>query len=315
MARVFIDGQEGTTGLKIHSRLAQRRDIDLLEIDPALRKDPTARKALLNQADVAILCLPDAAAREAVAMVENPAVRVIDTSTAHRTSPGWAYGLVELSGAHREAVANATRIAVPGCHATGFLAAAYPLVAMGILAPQTLLSCHSITGYSGGGKKMIAEYEASDRPEALDSPRQYGLGLQHKHLPEMMHVAGLAQPPVFNPIVCDFFAGMAVSIPLHVAQMQIPMGQAALLDKLMAYYAGQRFVTVHGAPESGFLAANELVGTNNLKLYVCGNDTQVTLVSVLDNLGKGASGAAMQCMNIALGLPEDTGFEEGMETA
>ncbi|MCL1965194.1 MAG: N-acetyl-gamma-glutamyl-phosphate reductase [Firmicutes bacterium] len=308
MIRVFIDGQEGTTGLKIHERLLKREDIKLLSIDPALRKDAAARKALLNKADVAFLCLPDAAAREAAQMVENPAVCVIDSSTAHRTAAGWAYGFPELSPTHRAALTSAKRISVPGCYATGFLAAVYPLTAAGVLPNDALLTCHSVTGYSGGGKPMIAVYEGEKRHTSCKIPRQYGLGLAHKHLPEMARVAGLTVPPLFNPILCDFFAGMAVSVPLHAGLLRERMGRSKLKALLSAHYAGQRFVTVEDAPEDGFLPAALWTGTNELHLYVCGNEEQTTLVSVLDNLGKGASGAAMQCMNIALGLPEDTGF-------
>lgn len=308
MKTVFIDGQEGTTGLKIGARLAERDDIRLLTIDPELRKDRAARKALINAADVAFLCLPDDAARESVSLVESPNVCVIDASTAHRTSPDWTYGFPELSSAHRHALAKAKRICVPGCHATGFIAIAYPLIQLGVLSKDALLHCHSITGYSGGGKKMIAAYEAEGRARVYDSPRQYGLGLKHKHLPEMKYITGLAHTPVFNPIVCDFYAGMAVSVPLHKGQMQTPRTCAQLLEQLQAFYAGQQFVHVSAAPEDGFLPANLNTDTNVLTLFVCGNDEQVTLVSVLDNLGKGASGAAMQCMNIALGLPEETGL-------
>lgn len=308
MRKVFVDGQAGTTGLRIAQMLSARKDVSLLTIDPALRKDANARKAMLNDVDVAFLCLPDEAAREAAQMVENENVVVIDASTAHRTAPGWDYGLAELSAAHRAAIATSKRIAVPGCHATGFVAAVYPLVRQGYLAPDALISCHSITGYSGGGVKMIAEYEAPERSPLLFSPRQYALGLSHKHLPEMMKVTGLSHPPVFNPIVCDFYAGMAVSVPLHTAQMQTPMGRRELKAMLEAFYDGQRYVQVRELPEDGFLAGNEAAGTNELHLYVGGNDKQVTLISVLDNLGKGAAGAAMQCMNIALGLDETAGF-------
>lgn len=314
MIRVFIDGQEGTTGLKIHERLMARSDIELLTIDPALRKDIAARKALLNAADVALLCLPDEAAREATTLIENPHLRLIDTSTAHRTTAGWAYGFPELSAAHREAIASAKRISVPGCHATGFIAAVYPLVQLGLLPQDALLSCHSLTGYSGGGKKMIAEYEDPARAIAYDSPRSYGLPQTHKHLPEMMHTTGLRTPPVFSPIVSDFFAGMAVAVPLHTNQLTKPMGASDLRTLLTDYYAGQRFISVHDAPADGFLPTNLVTGTNDLRLYVCGNDERITLTSVLDNLGKGASGAAMQCMNIALGIAEDTGFSNEEDT-
>ncbi|MCL1796025.1 MAG: N-acetyl-gamma-glutamyl-phosphate reductase [Clostridia bacterium] len=310
MIQVFIDGQEGTTGLAIESLLAARTDIRLLRIDASRRKDPAARKAMLNQADVAVLCLPDEAARESVAMTVNPDVRILDASTAHRTMTGWAYGFAELSGKHRQAIATGRRIAVPGCHATGFVAAVYPLVASGLLPKDVPLTCHSITGYSGGGKKMITAYEDQNRPAAFSSPRQYALNLSHKHLPEMTRATGLETPPAFNPIVCDFYAGMAVSVPLHARQFAKPMTRAGLQEFLSEYYNKQRFVTVRDAPADGFLPANLLVGTNELSLYVNGNDDMFTLVSVLDNLGKGAAGAAMQNLNIAMGLPEDTGFQE-----
>ena len=311
MIHVFIDGQEGTTGLAIEALLASRPDVSLLRIDAALRKDPAARKALLNQADVAVLCLPDKAAQEAVSMVENPDVHILDASTAHRTLDGWAYGFPELSAKHRRAIASGRRIAVPGCHATGFVAAVYPLVAAGLLPKDAPLTCHSITGYSGGGKTMIAAYGDASRPTAYDSPRQYALGLSHKHLPEMTHTTGLRSPPVFNPIVCDFFAGMAVSVPLQMRLLSKPMTRMGLLDHLRSHYEGQRFVTVWDTPTDGFLPANLVTGTNELRLFVNGNDEMVTLVSVLDNLGKGAAGAAMQNLNIAKGLPEDTGFAAG----
>ncbi len=308
MYKVFVDGQEGTTGLAIHERLSKRADVEVLQIDPEKRKDPAARAALLNAADAAILCLPDDAARESVSLVTNPHVRVLDTSTAHRTAEGWAYGLPELSGEHRRNVECAHRIAVPGCHATGFIAAVYPLVAPGLLSPAAQVSCHSVTGYSGGGKKMIAQYQDESRPGVYNSPRQYALSMAHKHLPEMARRTGLQMPPAFNPIVADFYQGMAVSIPLHASQLEKPMTRAQLEETLAAHYAGQRFVTVKPAPEDGFLPANLNAGTNDLTLYVIGNDEMFTLVSVFDNLGKGASGAAMQCMNIALGIAEDTGF-------
>lgn len=307
MPTVFIDGQSGTTGLEIHRRLRAREDIALLELDPSHRRDPVRRQALLNQADVAILCLPDAAAREAVALIENPDTRVLDASTAHRVTAGWAYGFPELSPAHRRAVAESRHIAVPGCHATGFLAAVYPLVQAGVLPRSAQLACHSVTGYSGGGKEMIAAYQDPARPGALSSPRQYGLGGGHKHLPEMTQIAGLSTPPVFQPIVCDFYAGMAVSVPLCLPEGS-GVTRATLRALLAEHYAGEPFVTVEDAPPDGFLPANLLAGTNRLTIYVCGSDTQPTLTSVLDNLGKGASGAAMQCMNLALGLPETAGF-------
>lgn len=306
--KVFIDGREGTTGLQLHQRLQGRRDIQLLSIDEALRKDPSARKDCINSADVVFLCLPDDAARESVSLVENDSVRVIDASTAHRTAPGWAYGFPELSIAHREAIKHGKRIANPGCYATGMLSCVYPLIALGIMGTDYPVVCQGISGYSGAGKKTIALYEATDRPAELESPRHYALSLHHKHLPEMQQVTGLDSPPLFNPIICDFYAGMAVSVPLHVKLLKQQVTLKKLYEALSDFYSGSNFISVHTAPEAGFLPANELTGTNRLKLYVCGNDSQMTLISVLDNLGKGASGAAVQNMNIALGLDETTGL-------
>ena len=308
--KAFIDGQEGTTGLQISERLARHKNVELIAIDPALRKDINARKALINSSDVTFLCLPDAAAVEAVTLVDNQNTRIIDASTAHRTTNGWAYGFAELSPMHRAAIANGTRIANPGCHATGFIAAPYPLVALGIAGTDYPFTCHIITGYSGGGKKMIAQYEAEVRDAAFDSPRQYGLTLMHKHLPEMQQVVGLKNAPVFNPIVADFYCGMAVSTPILPSLLQKSISRQCLLDTLSAYYADSPLITVRDIPESGFLPANERAGLPGLTLYVLGNDTQMTLVSVFDNLGKGASGAAIQNMNIAFGLPETESLME-----
>ena len=273
---VYIDGQAGTTGLQLRHKLERHDAVELLLISEEKRKDEADRKRLMNSAEVVFLCLPDEAAREAVKLVENPNTCIIDASTAHRTHPDWAYGFPELSAAHREKIAQSKRIANPGCHATGFIAAVYPLVAMGVIGKDYPLTAHSLTGYSGGGKAMIAEYEAAERPFTFDSPRQYGLGQQHKHLPEMQHVTGIDAPPVFMPIVCE-------------------------------YYKGAGLVGI-GQEESGFLAANPLRDSNRLELYLEGNDERMTLVSVFDNLGKGASGAAVQNMNIVLGLEETTGL-------
>ena len=303
--RVFIDGREGTTGLQIEDRLKQRPDVELLDIDPDKRKDVAERRRLLNAADVAFLCLPDKAAVEAAELMENQDTILIDASTAHRTSPGWAYGFAELSKAHRQAIAASKRIANPGCHASGVIAAAYPLVQAGVLPKDYPLSAHSITGYSGGGKKMIAQYEAADRDAALDSHRQYGLGLNHKHLPEIQAQLGLATPPVFNPIVCDFYAGMAVSLPLVASHLKGHPSRKQLEEIYTAHYQGAAFLRVEPAPQDGFLPANLLTGTNRMGIYVLGNDELMTVVCVFDNLGKGASGAAVQNMNVALGLPED----------
>ncbi len=305
---VYIDGKEGTTGLQIYDRIGARDDITLLLIDEDKRKDPVERQKLMNAADLVFLCLPDAAAREAVTLVTNPATRIIDASTAHRTSPGWDYGFAELSPRHRAAIQASRRVANPGCHASGFIAIVYPLVACGLLPPDALLSCHSITGYSGGGKKMIAQYEAPDRPAELDSPRQYGLSQTHKHLPEMQKLCGLAYAPIFNPIVADFYKGMAVSVPLHSAWVG---GRSAeeVRQALAAHYEGQALVRV--APEvvcDGMLASNPLAGTNEMELCVCGNAERMTVVARFDNLGKGASGAAVQNMNLMLGFAEKAGL-------
>lgn len=305
---VYIDGKEGTTGLQIYDRIGARDDITLLLIDEDKRKDPAERQKLMNAADLVFLCLPDAAAREAVTLVTNPATRIIDASTAHRTSPGWDYGFAELSPRHRAAIQASRRVANPGCHASGFIAIVYPLVACGLLPPDALLSCHSITGYSGGGKKMIAQYEAPDRPAELDSPRQYGLSQTHKHLPEMQKLCGLAYAPIFNPIVADFYKGMAVSVPLHSAWVG---GRSAeeVRQALAAHYEGQALV--HVAPEvvcDGMLASNPLAGTNEMELCVCGNAERMTVVARFDNLGKGASGAAVQNMNLMLGFAEKAGL-------
>ena len=305
---VYIDGKEGTTGLQIYDRIGARDDITLLLIDEDKRKDPAERQKLMNAADLVFLCLPDAAAREAVTLVTNPATRIIDASTAHRTSPGWDYGFAELSPRHRAAIQASRRVANPGCHASGFIAIVYPLVACGLLPPDALLSCHSITGYSGGGKKMIAQYEAPDRPAELDSPRQYGLSQAHKHLPEMQKICGLAYAPIFNPIVADFYKGMAVSVPLHSAWVG---GRSAeeVRQALAAHYEGQALV--HVAPEvvcDGLLASNPLAGTNEMELCICGNAERMTVVARFDNLGKGASGAAVQNMNLMLGFAEKAGL-------
>ena len=310
MKKVFIDGSAGTTGLKIFERFQSRPDLELLTISEADRKNLDARIARICEADISFLCLPDDASREICEKLPR-GVRLLDTSTAHRTRPDWVYGLPELSPATRAAIADADRVAVPGCHATGFITLAAPLVSMGIAAPDYPFTAYSITGYSGGGKKMIAAYEAPDRPGTYDSPRQYALGQRHKHLPEMQKIAGLAYPPIFNPIVADFFSGMVVTVPLHTRLLAKKMTPAEVAEAMAGYYAGQRFIKVHACgetPEDGTLDANSLAGTNNLEIFVFGTDEQIVLASRFDNLGKGASGAAVQCMNIMLGLPEDTGL-------
>ena len=310
MKKVFIDGSAGTTGLKIFERFQNRSDLELLTISEADRKNLDARIAKVCEADICFLCLPDAASREICEQLPQT-VRLLDTSTAHRTLPDWVYGLPELSKERRAAVAAANRVAVPGCHATGFITLAAPLVSMGIAAPDYPFTAHSVTGYSGGGKNMIAAYEAEERPGTYDSPRQYALGQKHKHLPEMQKIAGLAYPPVFNPIVADYFSGMVVTVPLHTRLLQKPMTPEDLTKAFADYYGGQRFIHVmpYGQlPEDGTMDANSLAGTNDLEIYIVGTAEQIVLISRFDNLGKGASGAAVQCMNLMLGLPEDTGL-------
>ena len=308
--KVYIDGQSGTTGLQIRERLEKRSDIELLRIDEDKRHDSAERKKFLNAADVAFLCLPDDGAREAAAMVENPNTCIIDASTAHRTAEGWTYGFPELSGEQRAAIQASKRIANPGCHATGLISSTAPLVRMGILPADYPLTCFSLTGYSGGGKKMIAEYEAPERDERLASGRLYALTQKHKHLPEMVKVCGLAHPPVLVPVVEDFYKGMATTILLQSALLAKPVTGQELRDALAEYYAGQRFVSV--APYGGdepVLFASALAGTNRLRLAVAGNDGQITVTALFDNLGKGASGAAVQNMNLVLGFDEGAGLE------
>ena len=302
MTKVFIDGSAGTTGLRIRERLADRRDIELITLSEERRKDLSARSDALNSADVAFLCLPDAAAKEAVSLIES-GVAVIDTSTAHRTAEGWTYGFPELTG-QREKIAASRRVANPGCHASGFIVLVEPLVRAGLLDPSAALTCFSLTGYSGGGKSMIADYESTDRPEALSSPRQYGLTQSHKHLPEMAKICGLSTAPVFCPIVADFYSGMEVTVPVFAGDVR---GTA---DDIRAVYA-ERYrgpVVTAAEPPEGMLAANALSGLDSMQVTVTGNDERILLVSVFDNLGKGASGAAVQNMNIILGIDETTGL-------
>ena len=313
MAKIFVDGQEGTTGLKIFERLKERPELEIIQIDPALRKDPAARAECINAADVAFLCLPDAAAKEAVALCTNPDTVIIDASTAHRTEPGWAYGIPELSAEHRKAISTSRRIANPGCYASGFIMPVYPLVQAGVIAPDCPVTANAISGYSGGGKKMIAQYEADPMEDKLSSPRAYGLTIAHKHLPEMMKVTGLDHKPLFIPTVAAFYEGMTVSIPLPRKLLAKDMDAAAVRELLAEHYAGQNFVRVmEDTPDvldGAFLDAQGCNGTNRLDIFVFGNEENILLVSRLDNLGKGASGAAVQCMNIALGVDETTGLK------
>lgn len=308
--KVYIDGQSGTTGLQIYDRIGQREDLELLRISEELRHDPDERKKYLNSADIVFLCLPDEGAREAVSFIENPDVRVIDASTAHRTNPDWTYGYPELSKAQREAIRTSKRVANPGCHATGFISTTAPLVAMGVIPKDYPMSCYSLTGYSGGGKKMIAEYEAEGRSALLDAPGIYGLNLHHKHLSEMQTVTGLAYPPVFMPVVDDYYKGMATTIMLQNRLLPGQPSAEEICAKLADYYRDEHFVSVvpFGQNDSK-LYANKLAGTNRLEIVVCGHEEQTTVTALFDNLGKGASGAAVQNMNIMLGLPEETGLE------
>ena len=306
--KVYIDGKDGTTGLQIYDRLSARADIDLLLIDETKRKDRLERKKLMDAADIVFLCLPDAAAIESVELVENPKTRIIDASTAHRTSPDWDYGFPELSGAHRAAIQNSKRVANPGCHATGFISVVYPLVAMGLLPKDVCLSVFSLTGYSGGGKKMIAQYEAADKETALFAPCPYGMGQSHKHLPEMQKICGLDNKPVFTPIVDDYYKGMATTVPLHMSQLNGVSTLAKVRQKLADYYGGQTLVRVADTTDTAKLYANAQAGKDTLVLYVAGNDEQFTVTALFDNLGKGASGAAVQNMNLMLGFDETTGL-------
>ncbi len=306
MKKVFIDGEAGTTGLKIYRRLEERSDIKLISLSPETRKDPVAVKKALNEADVAFLCLPDSAAVEAVGMVENPDTVIIDTSTAHRTSQGWAYGFPELSGAHFEALKTSKRISVPGCHASGFIALVYPLVEAGILPKDAELACFSLTGYSGGGKKMIAEYETEGRAVEYDSPRIYAITQQHKHLKEMKKVPGLLREPHFTPVVSDYFSGMLVTVPVFINTFK--GGIDDITDIYRRKYSDSIVRYCDMIDNCGFIAGGELSGKDYMNITVAGSDGRISLFAQFDNLGKGASGAAVECMNIALGVKKETGL-------
>lgn len=306
--KVFIDGSAGTTGLRIHERLGARGDIVLCTLSEDERKDVSRRKEALNSCDIAFLCLPDPAAEQAVAMIENPDVTVIDTSTAHRTSPGWAYGFPELSPGFAETVARSHRIAVPGCHAGGFVALVYPLISAGILRKDAELVCHSLTGYSGGGKKMIAEYESEDRSFLLDAPRQYALGQNHKHLKEMRGITGLEKFPVFCPIVSDFYSGMEVTVPLFADRLAPGYTAEDIRRVYKTCYHDEVVSYCENFGDSGFVSAHEMAGRDSMKIGVFGNDERILLVAVYDNLGKGASGAAVECMNMVMGVERTTGL-------
>lgn len=306
--KIYIDGKDGTTGLQIYDRLAGRKDLELLLIDEDKRKDTAERQKLMNAADIVFLCLPDAAAIEAVELVTNPETCIIDASTAHRTAPGWDYGFPELSAEHRGHIASSKRIANPGCHASGFISAVYPLVAHGIVPPDYPMTCFSLTGYSGGGKKMIAQYE-TEKTEELYAPRIYGLSLNHKHLPEMQKICGLHKAPVFLPVVDDYYKGMATTIQLRNDLLAPGTTAQTVWETLRDHYADAQMVTV--APFGGttpMIAGNAMAGKDTLQLIVYGNEEQTAVTALFDNLGKGASGAAVQNMNIRLGLEESTGL-------
>ena len=308
MKKVFIDGSAGTTGLRIAQRLSERTDIELLSISEELRKDNGARSEMINSADIVFLCLPDDAAREAVSMAYSTDVCIIDTSTAHRTAEGWTYGFAEI-GDLKEQIANSKRIANPGCHASGFISLVAPLVQCGILDKDVALTCFSLTGYSGGGKKMIAQYEEPDRNALLDAPRQYGLTQSHKHLPEMAKVCGINTDPVFCPIVAPYYAGMQVTVPLFKTMVQ--GGIKDIENAYKEYYHGPVVNFVENADQSGFMSAGLFSGRDDMAISVFGNEDRILLVSSFDNLGKGASGAAIQNMNLVLGIDQTTGLNIG----
>lgn len=305
MTNVFIDGSAGTTGLRIYDRLSVREDISLIKLPENLRKDDNARAEAINSADIVFLCLPDDAARQAVSFVKNQKTAIIDTSTAHRTNDAWVYGFPELTG-KREAIINSKRIANPGCHASGFIALVKPLVESGVLGTQTALSCFSLTGYSGGGKKMIADYESPDKSALLKAPRQYGLTQQHKHLKEMQVISGIDTAPAFCPIVADFYSGMEVTVTLFKHDIKANIDDIKVIYK--NYYTGKLVHFDDAADEGGFLSAAALSGKDDMQISVFGNEDRIILTARYDNLGKGASGAAIQNMNILMGVDETIGL-------
>lgn len=313
--KVFVDGQEGTTGLEIHQRLAGRSEIEILMIDPELRKDTKERRRLINISDVTFLCLPDEAAKESVGLVENTRTCILDASTAHRVNPKWTYGIPELDKGNRDRLRESKRISVPGCHATGFVVAIKPLIESGLLPRNASLTCFSLTGYSGGGKKLISYYESElAKKQSAESPRIYSLEMRHKHLPEMAYHTGLESPPIFTPILANIYKGMLVTIPIPTALLIGKPSASRIHEVLASYYENQHFIKVvpFGNSEyldDGYLEPTACNGTNRLELFVLGRDSQTVISARLDNLGKGASGAAVQCMNIHLGLNESTGLE------
>ena len=313
MAKIFIDGKEGTTGLKIYERFANRSDIEILQIDDEKRKDPVEKAKMINASDYTFLCLPDAASIESVALCTNPKTRIIDASTAHRTNPEWAYGFPELDKSFREKIISSNRVAVPGCYASGSNAILYPLVKSGILPADYPVVIHAVSGYSGAGKKAIAQYEAEGRDVGLDSPRLYALTQSHKQLPEIKKISGLDFEPVFNPYVCDYFQGMTVTVGLHARLLSKKVTAHDVWEMFASHYEGTNFVKVAGFMGEGtlpeqFIPANTLAGTNDMQVFVYGNDDRIMVTTRFDNLGKGASGAAVQCLNIMMGIDETTGL-------
>lgn len=312
MTKIFIDGSQGTTGLKIFNRFENRNDIELLHIDESKRKDAAERAEMINASDITFLCLPDAASMEAVSLVKNENVKIIDTSTAHRTNPDWAYGFAELDKSFREKIRTSNRIAVPGCYASGFNSIVYPLIASGVMPKDYPVTCYAVSGYTGAGKKGIAQYEDSGRDKELDSPRQYALTQEHKHLKEMKAISGLDRTPIFAPHICDYPCGMVVSIPIFTDMLTRKMNKADIQKLFAEHYSGEQFVKVR---ELGYtdamLGANNFAYRDDMEIEINGNDDRIVITSRFDNLGKGASGAAIQCLNIALGIDEATGLNLG----
>ena len=309
LAKVFIDGKAGTTGLRIYERLENRDDIELITLSDEDRKDYDKRKEAINSADIVFLCLPDPAAIEAVGMIENENVKIIDTSTAHRTNEGWCYGFPELDEEKLENLKKSKRVAVPGCHAGGFIALVYPLIKNGIISPDTKIACHSLTGYSGGGKKMIAEYEDENRSSLFDAPRQYGLTQQHKHLKEMKAITGLETTPIFSPIVADFYSGMEMTVPLFASDLCEGKTVEDIKNVYASLYNSEIVKYKESMDEGGLMSANALSFKDRMEITVCGNEERILLIARYDNLGKGASGAALECMNIMLGKEPTLGLD------
>lgn len=312
MKKIFIDGKDGTTGLKIYKRFESRDDIELMLIDPEKRKDAKERARLINESDITFLCLPDAASIEAVSLVENDRVKIIDTSTAHRTLEGWAYGFAELSNEHRRCIEESNRIAVPGCYASGFNSIVYPLVKSGFISPDYDIVCYALSGYTGAGKKGIAQYEDNNRDKELDSPRLYALTQEHKHLKEMKAVSGLSKAPIFSPIICDYPQGMVVSVPLYIDKMSKKYTPADICEMFKEHYSGSDIVKVRDLGyTTGMIGSNAFADRDDMEIEINGNDDRILITSRFDNLGKGASGAAIQCLNIAMGIDEKTGLNIG----